>query len=777
MLPLSLLGEVDRAPRAGRRMRQLALACALAMPMGVAGYAHAQDAAPPAPAAPASPAPADSVPPTAPAPAAAPAVTLPENEPLHESIESFWHYGKIARYDIAAAEGKRIVATNTDPQELLTMFEAVAAEHHDNLDQWLLRWQGVDTMKDAATQLIETLGKGYSARRADPKFIEMNLKTLAESERGYDIGIDRIRESGELAVPIMIDYLRKPDLSMYHPAIRRALRDLGLQAVNPLLAATEMKDEQTLMTVVNTLGDSGYDVAVPYLVKLLQAGDTSAAVKSAVNNALAQLKVDNSASLSASQLFYGLAEKFYYDNAAVRAEKKSPVAFVWYWGEQKGLTKIDVPQPIFHDVMAKRAAEYSLKLGGTQSDALSLWLSASFQDEADLGDAAKDPTLPADQPSAHYFGVASGTKYLNSALARANRDRNAPVAMRAILGLEDIGGQANLFGSGAHPLMDSLQFPDRLVRYESAFALAAALPRESFNGEDRVVPLLSEALSQTGAANVLVLVPNQDGLNGLMDRLKGAGYNVVGGTTPEQAVNAAAARPAIDAIVVSEDAGPGAIDKLAGLAGQTPRLERAVKVIVTKTKASPYAVQSVNDPMLTTTQAAITDTAALKTTIDIARKRGGLLPLDESTAGKYATRAADLLAKIAINHSPVYDVNVGENLLLAALDDNRGDIVKDAATVLSLISGPEIQPALLQKATDDKTSDELKAFTFKALATHARNFGNKLDGEQVGTLEKVVGSAPNLDVRTAAGEARGALNLPADQAKQLIIQQAKTTTE
>jgi hypothetical protein len=32
-----------------------------------------------------------------------------------------------------------------------------------------------------------------------------------------------------------------------------------------------------------------------------------------------------------------------------------------------------------------------------------------------------------------------------------------------------------------------------------------------------------------------------------------------------------------------------------------------------------------------------------------------------------------------------------------------------------------------------------------------------------------------VDVRTSAGEARGAMDLPADQAKKLIIDQAKTS--
>jgi hypothetical protein len=287
--------------------------------------------------------------------------------------------------------------------------------------------------------------------------------------------------------------------------------------------------------------------------------------------------------------------------------------------------------------------------------------------------------------------------------------------------------------------------------------------------------LLAEALSQTGAANVLVMVSTQDQLNGLIDGLKGQGYNVVGGLNPTDAVASAVARPAIDAIVTTDDVSPETIQQLESLAVQTPRLERAVKVIVTKTKASPYAVESITDTSLATTQAKITDYPALKIAIEDARKRGGLLPLDETTAGKYAGTAAELLSKIAISHSPVYDVSIAQPLLLSSLDDTRPDIVKYSATVLSLLDSPEIQPTFLNKAADDKTSDELKVALFKALATNARNFGNHLDMDQVEKVQKVVASAPNLDVRTAAGEARGSLDLPADQAKKLIIDQAKTS--
>ena len=507
-------------------------------------------------------------------------------------------------------------------------------------------------------------------------------------------------------------------------------------------------------------------------------------MKLATNDALRHLRVIDPDSLSPSDQFYDLGQKFYYDDAAVRVDKHLPVGRIFYWTDAKGLTFKEVPQPIFHDVMAKRACEYSLKLSSANDAALSLWLASDYKDEADLPAGQKDPTLPADAPSAHYYGSLSGTRYLDAVLARADRDRDAAVAIRAVQSLQDIGGGANLFtnmGPAGTPLIDALQFPDRLVRYEAAFALAAALPRQPFSGQERVVPLLAEALSQTGAANVLVMAPTREQLAALTDGLRTAGYNVVGGTNPSEAVAEAAKRPAIDAILVPEDVGPTAIQELERLSAQTPRLQRAVKVIITKTKASPYAVQAVTDTTMATTQAKETDIPALKIAIDDARKRGGLLPLDEATSNHYATRAADLLSEIAINHSPVYDINIALPLLLSALDDVRPQIVKDDATVLGVINTDpntqrdEIQRALLTKAGDEKTPDDLKIALYKGLATNARNFGNLLSSDDIAALQKTVAMAPNVEVRTAAGEARGAMNLPADQAKTLIVDQAKTS--
>jgi hypothetical protein len=691
---------------------------------------------------------------------------------LNDSVENYWHYGKVARYDLATTEGQKILNSGSDPLAVLTAFESISAERQDNLDQWLLRWQGVDAMKGVTDQIVKVIAEGYRQRRADPAFINEQINRLSTNDRAYGLAMTRLRESGELAVPFMIDILRDPAKRAMQPTVRRAMRDLGRYALNPLTAATEMKDWDTLSVVVGVLGDLGYPSAAPYIARLFESKETPASVKAAALDSLTRLGVSRSEGTTASDLFYDLAEKFYYDTASISADSRYPTANVWFWDPQQRLVRKEVPPEIFNEIMAMRACEYTLKLAGQHSDdALALWLAANYNREAQLPEGAADSTRPDNYPPGLYWGAEAGAKYLNMALARAVRDHNSAVAFRTIQSMQGIVGQSNLFSSG-RPLIDAMQFRDRKVRFEAAFALAAAMPNETFEGAQRVVPLLAEALSQTGQPSVLVVMPTQDAVNKLVDDLKKNGYAAAGATTSEAAIAVATTLPAVDAIIVSEDLGLGNIDQLFTSASDNARLAGAARLVLTKTTASVFETRKTNEPLLSTSQA--TDAAGLKPALEDARKKAGSLPLDPNVATDYATRAAQLMLKVGISRQQIYPLAPAKQPLLSALSDSRPEIVKLAGQVLGVLNDKEAQAGLLATASDDKVADDVKISLYKSLANNAKLFGNLLDQSQVQDLEKTVAGATNLDVRSAAAESRGALNLPADQAKALIVQQSKT---
>ncbi|HEV2295169.1 MAG TPA: hypothetical protein VGR35_15045 [Tepidisphaeraceae bacterium] len=745
--------------RLPRNLSRVAVACSLALPLACVLPAWAQDGAA--------------------APAAETAPAEPSKE-LQDAVANYWHYGKIGRYDLQVAAGEKILAHASEPEAVLAAFDRHIASTEfngrtDNLEQWMLRWQGIEQVRDVTNKINAVLNEGRTKFRDNPAFIQKQIERLSGGARPFEGAITELRKSGELAVPMMIDYLRNPQRQQFHSSIRRGLRELGRLALNPLVAATEMTGQDnagTMIAVVSAIGDIGYDDGVPFLVRVANDDNAPGPVREAARQALARMGAGNPSDLNAADLFYELAEKFYYENASITSDVRGAdqPANVWYWSSARGLVRRAVPQQIFNEVMALRAAEYSLKSGGGEN-AQSLWLAANYKREAELPQGATDPTRGENQPPAHYYGVTSGTQYLNNALARALRDRNSAVALRVIGSLQDIAGRRMLESGSPGPLVDAMGSSDRLVRFEAAFALAQALPQQPFNGQERVVPLLAEALGQTGSPSILVIGADPGSTNALLEGLKGAGYTAAGAAGAEPGISAAAQLPAVDVIIISEEIG-GDVDKVFAAASQNPRLSGASRIVITKTGGSPFATRAVNDRMLSVTQ--VTDPAALKPVIDEARAKGASAPLDQELANQYAARAGELLENLAISSAQVLDLMAAEQALLAALNDPRPDIVKSAGAVLARMDVNTVQPALLAAAQAEKP-DDVKIALYKNLAQHAAAFGRQIEGEQVENLERAVTDAENLEIRAAAAEARGALNLPVEQAKTLIINQSTGT--
>jgi hypothetical protein len=422
------------------------------------------------------------------------------------------------------------------------------------------------------------------------------------------------------------------------------------------------------------------------------------------------------------------------------------------------------------DLMAMREIEHALRWQPSQPDqAVALWLASNIRRTIDLPQGAVDPTRAPDEPQPHYYNVAEGAQYLNLVLDRALKDNTAQssaVALAAIKSLQDIVGQSNLFSGGrGKPLVEAMRYPDRQVRFEAAFALAAALPQQHFQGDARVVPLLAEAVSQSGTPGVLIVAPQND-RSKLAADLKG--YALAGGEDPATALADAMTVPAVDVILMSEDLGGPTIDRVMELASQNPRLERVAKLIIVHSLASPWARMSLTDPTISYTES--TQGPSLAAAVEAARKKAGGLPMDEKVATDFALRAANLLDKLATTRGQVLDLSVAEQTLIASLGDKRPQIASAVGNALAMLNTRQSQSGLADRASDPGSPPEVRVSLYKSLATSAKFFGNRLNPQQISALQQVVVGEKNLDIRSAAAEARGALNLSAQDAKALIIQ-------
>jgi hypothetical protein len=96
------------------------------------------------------------------------------------------------------------------------------------------------------------------------------------------------------------------------------------------------------------------------------------------------------------------------------------------------------------------------------------------------------------------YATTAGVEYLHHALARAVKDKNAYVALGVIEALGTTAGEKSLLYKlgPAQPLLQSLTFNDRMVRYSAAIAIGSAGPTEGFAEAKLVTANLAEALGQ-----------------------------------------------------------------------------------------------------------------------------------------------------------------------------------------------------------------------------------------------------------------------------------------
>jgi len=93
--------------------------------------------------------------------------------------------------------------------------------------------------------------------------------------------------------------------------------------------------------------------------------------------------------------------------------------------------------------------------------------------------------------------------------------------------------------------------------------------------------------------------------------------------------------------------------------------------------------------------------------------------------------------------------------------------------VLATLNSDSAQNGLAMKANDAATPPDVRVSFYKSVAESAKHFGNRLQSEQIAGLEKTVSDSKDSAVRDAAAQARGALNLPADAARTLILKQSR----
>lgn len=580
------------------------------------------------------------------------AASLGYCQTLEENWNDFLHYTTIGRLDLARGYAQAVIDSNPDPLKLLALSE-------NNPQGYTVLLKVIDSAPDTelaklGSKILGIIEQGRFIRRSEPKIIAEEIRRLSSTERGRLEAVKRLGNAGEYAIPFMLDAMADSSRKEELPNIIWALPQIGRDAIRPLAAALQTENVDVKIEIIKALGKIGYPQSLAYLRYVVEKDDSTELVKLAEESI--KLIDPAAAKIPAAELFYRLAEDYYYHAESLAPAEDANSANIWFWdtaGNRLVMEKVN--KSYFNELMAMRACEWALRADAGFGQAIGLWLASFFKAEAT--GVSMPGYFGLGHADAMTYATTAGAEYLHQALARAIKDKKAYVALGAVEALATIAGEKSLlYRIGIEqPLVEALSFDDKAVRYSAAIAIAAAGPTQEFAESKLVIENLAQALGQN----------------------------------PEK---------------VTED----------------PRM------------------------------------------------------WDKELAESYALRAAIVMLKLAQTRNSVINLAAAQNALINATKDKRPEIQTLAGQILAWLESPDAQRSIAEMALAETNSMNIRISAFDSLATSAKLNANLLDSEKIDAIYSLVSSQQiEPQLRSAAAAAYGALNLPSQKVKELILDQAR----
>lgn len=149
--------------------------------------------------------------------------------------------------------------------------------------------------------------------------------------------------------------------------------------------------------------------------------------------------------------------------------------------------------------------------------------------------------------------------------------------------------------------------------------------------------------------------------------------------------------------------------------------------------------------------------------------------LGTELATDYAFRAINAMYKLALVRNRVVNLSEALPALITVTESSGPQMQILAAEVLAYLESPQAQRAIAAMGLHAQHTNEIRIAAFNSLTRSAKINANLLLTEQIEAIYELVSSLETDPMlRSAAAGAYGALNLPSEQVKNLILDQAKS---
>jgi hypothetical protein len=398
-----------------------------------------------------------------------------------------------------------------------------------------------------------------------------------------------------------------------------------------------------------------------------------------------------------------------------------------------------------------------------------------------------------------YVALTAGEQTVSDVLAEALAARQTGTAQAALQILSQIGSHQMIFsGRGRKsPVLSALNYPDLRVQFAAANTVLRQEPDQTFRGADRVISILSRAITATDQAKALIIDADTERTQTTAGFLADLGYIPVPARTGKDGFQIAATTAGIDLAVIQINcvrwdlsqtvANLRADARTAYLPivfyGPEDIADVESKFGRRNSIAFPEAASSIwngllppggrQDPLEATTRMRIrrlilesspatfvAESGLASDFIDQVRPfmltiTGGQLTAEERS--QYQSVAVRWLAHLSqVEKKSVFDLSPAEGALVE-LTENP-ELAGQAVIALAGIESLTVQKQLLNVVITTQNAAALRASTANQLAFHIQRHGVMLTEDQVLELNNAWKSETDPIVTSAIATVIGSLN-------------------
>ncbi len=683
-------------------------------------------------------------------------------------LRDFIHFVKIARFDVAADLGGQLLESGLSAEQFVDLVDS--SRELSRFEEAIAASMRVPALEPIAAQLDTAYRSGKLARARNPEEIARNIGLLTEGLRARQLGRSRLIAAGEYGMPQLLDaYLQKDNLAL-KAQVQRLLVDMGRQTIAPLITALPGLNATRQQAVCEVLGLIPYRTSLPVLIDLYQNTDNDD-VRKACGRSISRLGGNPGSDVA--DMYALMADSYYNEPAELTSFPGEGYQIVWDFNPGLGLVMTPVVTPIFHEAMAMRYAEASLGVNADSGETLALWISSNYSREFDSPAGYVNPLYGDDRRDAEYFGIAAGPDITQLVLRRGIDTRDTPLVRSAIDALAQTAGPRSLWGQavdGRYPLLESLGYQNRRVQFEAALALGGAQPQESFNGAERVIPLLASAVRDASARFAVVLTgSDRESYDQYSSILEKQGFTVLppsdGGL---DGLDASIAQTASVDLIVTSLGYDDTLLTIESARADTKMSVSPVLALMLTDDVEPLRRQYLRDQSVAVRRVEISS-SNIEVSVEqlLMAASGG--PIGAGEAAEYASRSIDVLRDLAISNNRVLNVLDASTILVDVLEDVGGSTMLDVAQILSYVDRPAAQVAIMDRAMDTNGDERLELLTL--VGDSGKRFGNHLSSRQIRALIGFAGDADD-GLATVAAASMGALEIENTDLLGLILKSA-----